>query len=54
MEAEQIPASELVILPLITHQAAGAIVWGDEITGVRANPAQSESWAVETRHRSDG
>ncbi len=54
VEAEQILASELVILPLITHQAAGAVVWGDEITGVTANPAQSELWAVETWRRSDG
>lgn len=52
-EAERILASELVILPLITHQAAGAVVWGDEITGVTANPAQSELWAVETWRRSD-
>jgi len=54
VEAEQILASELVILPLITHQAVGAAVWADEIIGLTANPAQSELWAVETWRRSDG
>jgi len=48
LEAEGLLASQAVLLPLLVHERSGAAVWMDRVTGVTANPAQSELWDVET------
>ena len=54
IEAEEILASQVVLIPLLIHQLSGAVVWTDQVTGVSANPAQSELWDVEWWRRPTG
>ncbi|MCJ7724998.1 MAG: ABC transporter substrate-binding protein [Acidimicrobiia bacterium] len=54
MEAESILASEVVLIPLLIHELSGAVVWTHRVTGISANPAQSELWDVERWHRPTG
>ena len=53
IEAEDILASRMVMLPLYSRPRVGA-VWGDEVAGFVMNPTQaSPMWNIETWYRVD-
>jgi ABC-type transport system substrate-binding protein len=47
VRAETLLAERMVLLPLIVHEQSGAVLWADQVSGITANPAQSELWDVE-------
>ena len=47
IEAESLLASQVVLIPLMVHEQSGAVIWSNRVTGVTANPAQTELWDVE-------
>ena len=48
IEAEQILADEVVLLPLIVSHLEGTAHWPERILGVEANPYQGVLWNVDT------
>jgi len=54
IEAEGLLAAQAVLIPLVVHEQSGAAVWWNRVTGITANPAQSELWNVETWQPPEG
>jgi ABC-type transport system substrate-binding protein len=54
VEAEQILANEMVLLPLVVSHIDGTIHWPAAVTGVEANPRQGVLWNVDTWRRPTG
>jgi ABC-type transport system substrate-binding protein len=51
VEAEQILASEMIVLPLIVSHLEGTISWPTAVIGVEANSRQGVLWNVDTWRR---